>query len=47
MLVREKDPYTSIGQSMLCSSYGPVDLLVIVCCINKINVKQFLYTVLL
>jgi len=45
--VREKDQYTSIEQAILCSIYGPIDLLVIVCCINKINFKQFLHTLLM
>jgi len=43
----KKDQYTLIEQAILHSSYGPIDLLVIVCCINKINFKQFLHTVLL
>jgi len=32
----KKDQYTLIEQATLCSSYGPIDLLVIACCINKI-----------
>jgi len=38
--VREKDWYTLIEQSMLCSNYSPIDLLVIVCCINKLKLMS-------
>jgi len=41
-LHRYRLTYMSNCTSVLCSSYGPIDFLVIVWCINKINVKQFI-----